>query len=100
MYVILTTALSTLSVTSFLLSSIVRLIDGGNQSSLNFDYNYAQFPHPELQPEDVISTAGPIFFFGSLMFNFVIQVAHPYAISSLYLFVHPCLWLGWAYRWV
>lgn len=32
------------------------------------------FPHPTLATTDVIGTVGPFFFFGALMFNFVIQI--------------------------
>lgn len=32
------------------------------------------FPHPTLATTDVIGTVGPYFFFGALMFNFVIQI--------------------------
>lgn len=33
-----------------------------------------KFTHPELNPSSIIGTNGPIFIFGALMFNVVIQI--------------------------
>eukprot|EP00474_Spongospora_subterranea_P009421 CRZ09879.1 hypothetical protein [Spongospora subterranea] len=41
---------------------------------VDVDYNFISFPHPETSPIDVAAAYGPMFFFGALMFNFVIQL--------------------------
>ena len=40
----------------------------------SFNISRRDFTHPELEPSNIIGSSGPIFIFGSLMFNLVIQV--------------------------
>jgi hypothetical protein len=40
----------------------------------NYEVDVYPFPHPELVTLDIVGMTGPYFFFGALMFNFVIQV--------------------------
>lgn len=44
-------------------------------ANIDFDFNYAPYAHPALAPEDVVSSVGATFYFGALMFNFVIQLS-------------------------
>eukprot|EP01130_Rhizamoeba_saxonica_P017887 TRINITY_DN8798_c0_g1_i1.p1 TRINITY_DN8798_c0_g1~~TRINITY_DN8798_c0_g1_i1.p1 ORF type:complete len:1347 (+),score=353.90 TRINITY_DN8798_c0_g1_i1:25-4041(+) len=46
------------------------------ESAVNLDISTSEFPHPQLAPVDIIGTLGPIFIFGALMFNFVIQMGN------------------------
>lgn len=54
------------------LESAVFIYSNGD----DFDYkpSLLQFPHPALSAVDIISTSGPSFFLGCLMFNLVIQL--------------------------
>ena len=45
-----------------------------NHTSLQYTPSYAQFTHPVTGTTDEVSRTGPTFFFGALMFNFVMQV--------------------------
>jgi hypothetical protein len=51
---------------------ILRHFSG--KSNLVYEPSTSAFPHPELLPQDIVAAAGPSFFFGTLMFNFVIQM--------------------------
>jgi hypothetical protein len=48
----------------------------GTTTTANQEYTVDMypFPHPELVTIDIVGNTGPFFFFGALMFNFVIQI--------------------------
>ncbi len=52
------------------------LLDKGDNRSetLDLKFNLRNFPRKELRTVDVITNNAPAFFFGALMFNFVIQL--------------------------
>lgn len=49
---------------------ILRII-GGNDSGIVRDVGFKNFPHPEVAPVPIISSAGSLFLLGAMMFNFV-----------------------------
>jgi hypothetical protein len=50
---------------------------------IEYEVVLVPFPHPTLQVLDVIGTVGPFFFFGALMFNFVVQIGQIVAENKL-----------------
>lgn len=77
----------------------MKLVAGAQYKSVDFSYEIRRSPQPELgstfvarfvgenlnffapDPTDVVGTAGGVFFFAALMFNFVIQVLIIFSIS-------------------
>ncbi|KAL6073552.1 ABC transporter, ATPbinding domain containing protein [Balamuthia mandrillaris] len=43
-----------------------------NNPDLQWDVDLVEFPHREVETIDIIAAGGPLFFFGALMFNFVV----------------------------
>jgi len=57
-----------------------------NSTTTTFDYGWQSYAHPEIQPTDVVSTFGPVFYLGALMFNVVIQLGQLVMEKELHLF--------------
>jgi hypothetical protein len=50
------------------------MVFGRPLTTPTYEVDVYPFPHPELVTLDIVGMTGPYFFFGALMFNFVIQV--------------------------
>lgn len=72
-------------------------------SNVTFDYDLYPFAHPELILSSIVSSVGRFFFFGALMFNFVVQISNIAVEKELHLresmrvmgLLDFAYWLSW-----